>query len=71
MLRNVAFVQAPPRAAPSTEAVAAGAVLATVPMGAEAFVYKGKDCVLLGLVGELMNWVDWVCVGCLVSRLVA
>ena len=56
MLRNVAFVQAPPRAAPSTEAVAAGAVLATVPMGAEAFVYKGKDSVWwVGRVGWLAD----------------
>ena len=42
MLRNVAFVQAPNRAEPAMAAGAAGVVLATVPQGADAFVFKGE-----------------------------
>ena len=42
LLRNVAFVQAPNRAEPAMAAGAAGVVLATVPQGADAFVFKGS-----------------------------
>ncbi|CAK9102775.1 Glycerol uptake facilitator protein (Glycerol diffusion facilitator) [Durusdinium trenchii] len=43
-LRNMAFVPAPARSASVDPAVAAGAVVvATAPMSAEAFVFKGKE----------------------------
>ena len=41
MLRNIAFVPAPARTAADPAVVAGAAVLATVPMGADAFVFKG------------------------------
>eukprot|EP00490_Sorites_sp_Unknown_P028831 CAMPEP_0114659748 /NCGR_PEP_ID=MMETSP0191-20121206/18455_1 /TAXON_ID=126664 /ORGANISM="Sorites sp." /LENGTH=124 /DNA_ID=CAMNT_0001885875 /DNA_START=44 /DNA_END=418 /DNA_ORIENTATION=+ len=44
LLRNLAFVPAPKTTPTADPAVAAGAaVLATVPMGADAFVFKGKE----------------------------
>ena len=41
LLRSIAFVPAPRSAAPSVEVAAGAAVLATAPMGADAFVFKG------------------------------
>jgi hypothetical protein len=41
LLRSLAFVPAPRNAAPSVEVAAGAALMATAPMGAEAFVFKG------------------------------
>ena len=41
MLRNIAFVSAPARTTADPAVAAGAAVLATVPMGADAFVFKG------------------------------
>ncbi|CAK9091035.1 unnamed protein product [Durusdinium trenchii] len=43
MLRNIAFVSAPARTTADPAVAAGAAVLATVPMGADAFVFKGKE----------------------------
>eukprot|EP00434_Breviolum_minutum_P033832 symbB.v1.2.029937.t1/scaffold3324.1/size59041/5 len=44
LLRSIAFVPAPASRVSADPAVATGAaVLASVPMGAEAFVFKGKE----------------------------
>ena len=42
MLRNIAFVSAPARTTADPAVAAGAAVLATVPMGADAFVFKGS-----------------------------
>ena len=42
MLRNIAFVPAPARTTADPAVAAGAAVLATVPMGADAFVFKGS-----------------------------
>ncbi|CAJ1422553.1 unnamed protein product, partial [Effrenium voratum] len=43
LLPNLAFVQAPSRVEAPSAAVAGAAVIASTPMAAEAFVYKGKE----------------------------
>eukprot|EP00438_Fugacium_kawagutii_P035081 Skav205134 [mRNA] locus=scaffold3411:125810:132620:- [translate_table: standard] len=43
LLRSIAFVPAPAARSPDATVVAGAAVLATTPLGADAFVFKGKE----------------------------
>ena len=52
LLRSLAFVPAPRNAAPSVEVAAGAALMATAPMGADAFVFKGA----VADVGGIGKW---------------